>query len=138
MKQRSDFKNQINLLKLDKLIADLHLLKGQEFVGLSIKNILKLRDILNNLQHALSILNKYALLPNTKEEVLVEQCLSIIKFYVEFLAFWNIVPSTVEIVKLRKSLNNSLNPLGRLYVQVLTLKFLDDSVGEGENEDGES
>lgn len=138
MKQRSDFKNQINLLKLDKLIADLHLLKGQEFVGLSIKNILKLRDILNNLQHALSILNKYALLPNTKQEVLVEQCLSIIKFYVEFLAFWNIVPSTAEIVKLRKSLNNSLNPLGRLYVQVLTLKFLDDSVGEGENEDGES
>lgn len=138
MKQRSDFKNQINLLKLDKLIADLHLLKGQEFVGLSIKNILKLRDILNNLQHALSILNKYALLPNTKQEVLAEQCLSIIKFYVEFLAFWNIVPSTAEIVKLRKSLNNSLNPLGRLYVQVLTLKFLDDSVGEGENEDGES
>lgn len=138
MKQRSDFKNQINLLKLDKLIADLHLLKGQEFVGLSIKNILKLRDILNNLQHALSILNKYALLPNTKQEVLVEQCLSIIRFYVEFLAFWNIVPSTAEIVKLRKSLNNSLNPLGRLYVQVLTLKFLDDSVGEGENEDGES
>ena len=138
MKQRSDFKNQINLLKLDKLIADLHLLKGQEFVGLSIKNILKLRDILNNLQHALSILNKYALLPNTKQEVLVEQCLSIIKFYVEFLAFWNIVPSTAEIVKLRKSLNNSLNPLGRLYVQVLTLKFLDDSVGEGESEDGES
>ncbi len=138
MKQRSDFKNQINLLKLDKLIADLHLLKGQEFVGLSIKNILKLRDILNNLQHALSILNKYALLPNTKQEVLVEQCLSIIKFYVEFLAFWNIVPSTAEIVKLRKSLNNSLNPLGRLYVQVLTLKFLDDSNGEGENEDGES
>lgn len=138
MKQRSDFKNQINLLKLDKLIADLHLLKGQEFVGLSIKNILKLRDILNNLQHALSILNKYALLPNTKQEVLVEQCLSIIKFYVEFLAFWNIVPSTAEIVKLRKSLNNSLNPLGRLYVQVLTLKFLDDSVGEGESDDGES
>ena len=138
MKQRSDFKNQINLLKLDKLIADLHLLKGQEFVGLSIKNILKLRDILNNLQHALSILNKYALLPNTKQEVLVEQCLSIIKFYVEFLAFWNIVPSTAEIVKLRKSLNNSLNPLGRLYVQVLTLKFLDDSIGEGESDDGES
>lgn len=138
MKQRSDFKNQINLLKLDKLIADIHLLKGQEFVGLSIKNILKLRDILNNLQHALSILNKYALLPNTKQEVLVEQCLSIIKFYVEFLAFWNIVPSTAEIVKLRKSLNNSLNPLGRLYVQVLTLKFLDDSVGEGESDDGES
>lgn len=138
MKQRSDFKNQINLLKLDKLIADLHLLKGQEFVGLSIKNILKLRDILSNLQHALSILNKYVLLPNTKQEVLVEQCLSIIKFYVEFLAFWNIVPSTAEIVKLRKSLNNSLNPLGRLYVQVLTLKFLDDSIGEGENEDGES
>lgn len=138
MKQRSDFKNQINLLKLDKLIADLHLLKGQEFVGLSIKNILKLRDTLNNLQHALSILNKYALLPNTKQEVLVEQCLSIIKFYVEFLAFWNIVPSTAEIVKLRKSLNNSLNPLGRLYVQVLTLKFLDDSVGEGESDDGES
>lgn len=138
MKQRSDFKNQINLLKLDKLIADLHLLKGQEFVGLSIKNILKLRDILNNLQHALSILNKYALLPNTKQEVLIEQCLSIIKFYVEFLAFWNIVPSTAEIVKLRKSLNNSLNPLGRLYVQVLTLKFLDDSVGEGESDDGES
>lgn len=138
MKQRSDFKNQINLLKLDKLIADLHLLKGQEFVGLSIKNILKLRDILNNLQHALSILNKYALLPNTKQEGLVEQCLSIIKFYVEFLAFWNIVPSTAEIVKLRKSLNNSLNPLGRLYVQVLTLKFLDDSVGEGESDDGES
>lgn len=138
MKQRSDFKNQINLLKLDKLIADLHLLKGQEFVGLSIKNILKLRDILNNLQHALSILNKYALLPNTKQEVLIEQCLSIIKFYVEFLAFWNIVPSTAEIVKLRKSLNNSLNPLGRLYVQVLTLKFLDDSVGEGDDKDGES
>lgn len=134
MEKGNDFRQQIKLLRLNKLVQDIHLLKGQEFDGLSVRNITKLRDILSNLQHSLDILCKYSEQVSVKQDVLKKQALLIIKFYVEFLAFWNIVPNTYEIVKVRKALNKSLNPLGQLYVQVLTLKFLNDYV---DNEDGE-
>jgi hypothetical protein len=134
MEKGNDFRQQIKLLRLNKLVQDIHLLKGQEFDGLSVRNITKLRDILSNLQHSLDILCKYSEQVSVKQDVLKKQALLIIKFYVEFLAFWNIVPNTCEIVKVRKALNKSLNPLGQLYVQVLTLKFLNDYA---DNEDGE-
>lgn len=134
MEKGNDFRQQIKLLRLNKLVQDIHLLKGQEFDGLSVRNITKLRDILSNLQHSLDILCKYSEQVSVKQDVLKKQALLIIKFYVEFLAFWNIVPNTYEIVKVRKALNKSLNPLGQLYVQVLTLKFLNDYA---DNEDGE-
>ena len=134
MEKGNDFRQQIKLLRLNKLVQDIHLLKGQEFDGLSVRNITKLRDILSNLQHSLDILCKYSEQVSVKQDALKKQALLIIKFYVEFLAFWNIVPNTYEIVKVRKALNKSLNPLGQLYVQVLTLKFLNDYA---DNEDGE-
>lgn len=134
MEKGNDFRQQIKLLRLNKLVQDIHLLKGQEFDGLSVRNITELRDILSNLQHSLDILCKYSEQVSVKQDVLKKQALLIIKFYVEFLAFWNIVPNTYEIVKVRKALNKSLNPLGQLYVQVLTLKFLNDYA---DNEDGE-
>lgn len=134
MEKGNDFRQQIKLLRLNKLVQDIHLLKGQEFDGLSVRNITKLRDILSNLQHSLDILCKYSEQVSVKQDVLKKQALLIIKFYVEFLAFWNIVPNTYEIVKVRKALNKSLNPLGQLYVQVLTLKILNDYA---DNEDGE-
>ena len=134
MEKGNDFRQQIKLLRLNKLVQDIYLLKGQEFDGLSVRNITKLRDILSNLQHSLDILCKYSEQISVKQDVLKKQALLIIKFYVEFLAFWNIVPNTYEIVKVRKALNKSLNPLGQLYVQVLTLKFLNDYT---DNEDGE-
>ena len=134
----NNFKHEVKLLRLDELVNDIHLLKAQEFDGLSIRNITKLRDILSNLQHSLDILCKYSEQVNAKQDVLIQQSLLIIKFYVEFLAFWSIVPNTYEIVAIRKTLNKSLSPLGELYVQVLALKFLNDYKEEDGDENGES